>query len=105
MTLTYILPTVPNRNQWKLCLFLHVVSYMPIRLYMPFRMSTYVTFVVYKVLRAYIDGCSALGVVYEVSLDVVLVTHVGCAGDVGIAIWRARLFGSPFRVGVWSEQT
>ena len=40
-----------------------------------------------------IDGCSAWGVVYEVSLDVVLVTHAGCVGDVGIAIWRARLFG------------
>ena len=30
MTLTYILPTVPNRNEWKLCEFLHVVNYMPI---------------------------------------------------------------------------
>ena len=25
MTLTYILPTVPNRNEWKLCQFLHVL--------------------------------------------------------------------------------
>ena len=30
MTLTYILPTVPNRNEWKLCQFLHVVNCMPI---------------------------------------------------------------------------
>ena len=30
MTLTYILPTVPNRNEWKLCAFLHVVNYMSI---------------------------------------------------------------------------
>ena len=34
-----------------------------------------------------------LGVVYEVSLEVVLVTHAGCTGVVGIAIWRVRLFG------------
>ena len=51
-----------------------------------------------------IDGCSAWGVVYEVSLEVVLVTHAGCVGDVGIAIWRARLSAGQFRVGVWSEQ-
>ena len=30
ITLTYILPPVPNRNEWKLCQFLHVVYYMPI---------------------------------------------------------------------------
>ena len=30
MTLTYILPSVPNRNAWKLCQFIHVVNYMPI---------------------------------------------------------------------------
>ena len=30
ITLTYILPTVPNRNEWQLCQFLHVVNYMPI---------------------------------------------------------------------------
>ena len=30
MTLIYILPTVPNHNEWKLCQFLHVVYYMPI---------------------------------------------------------------------------
>ena len=41
-----------------------------------------------------IDGYSALGVVYEVSLEVVLTTHAWWAGDVGIAIWRARLFGA-----------
>ena len=34
-----------------------------------------VTFVVYRFLRAYIDGYSALGVVYEVSLEVVMTTH------------------------------
>ena len=28
--LDYILPTVPNRNEWKLYQFLHVVNYMPI---------------------------------------------------------------------------
>ena len=33
------------------------------------------TFVVYRFWRAYIDGCSALGVVYEVSLEVVMTTH------------------------------
>ena len=54
--------------------------------------STTVTFGGYR-FGGHIDACSALGVVYEVSLDVVLVTHAGCAGDVGIAIWRARLFG------------
>ena len=67
-------------------------------------MSDSVTFGGYR-FGGHIDGCSALGVVYEVSLDVVLVTHAGCAGGVGIAIWRARLLGSQFRVGVWSEQT
>ena len=36
---------------------------------------TFVTFVVYRFWRAYIDGCSALGVVYEVSLEVVMTTH------------------------------
>ena len=41
-----------------------------------------------------IDGYSALGVVYEVSLEVVLTTHAWCAGDAGIAIWRARLFAA-----------
>ena len=57
--------------------------------------TTFCTFVTFGGYRfgGHIDGCSALGVVYEVSLDVVLVTHAGCAGDVGIAIWRARLFG------------
>ena len=30
------------------------------------------TFGVYRFWRAYIDGCSALGVVYEVSLEVVM---------------------------------
>ena len=34
-----------------------------------------VTFVVYRFWRAYIDGYSALGVVYEVSLEVVMTTH------------------------------
>ena len=34
-----------------------------------------VTFVVYRFWRAYIDGYSALGVVYEVSLEVVMATH------------------------------
>ena len=54
-----------------------------------------VTFGVYKVWRVYfIDGYSALGVVYEVSLEVVLTTHAWCAGDAGIAIWRARLFAA-----------
>ena len=46
-----------------------------------------------------IDGCSALGVVYEVSLEVVMTTHAWCAGDAGIAIWRARLFAAHLRVG------
>ena len=41
-----------------------------------------------------IDGYSALGVVYEVSLEVVMTMHAGCAGDAGIAIWRARLFAA-----------
>ena len=35
----------------------------------------YVTFGVYRFWRAYIDGYSALGVVYEVSLEVVMTTH------------------------------
>ena len=51
------------------------------------------TFVVYRFWRAYIDGYSALCVVYEVSLEVVMTTRARCAGDAGIAIWRARLFG------------
>ena len=34
-----------------------------------------VTFVVNRFWRAYIDGCSVLGVVYEVSLEVVMPTH------------------------------
>ena len=34
-----------------------------------------VTFGVYRFWRAYIDGYSALGVVYEVSLEVVMTTH------------------------------
>ena len=46
-----------------------------------------------------IDGYSALGVVYDVSLVVVLTTHAWCAGDAGIAIWRARLFEAHLRVG------
>ena len=41
-----------------------------------------------------IDGYSALGVVYEVSLEVVMTMHAGRAGDDGIAIWRARLFAA-----------
>ena len=41
-----------------------------------------------------IDGYSALGVVYEVSLEVVMTMHAGRAGDAGIAIWRARLFAA-----------
>ena len=52
-----------------------------------------------------IDGYSALGVVYEVSLEVVLTTHAWCAGDAGIAIWRARLFAAQLRMGAWSRQT
>ena len=55
--------------------------------------------------RAYIDGCSALGVVYEVSLEVVMTTHAWCEGDAGIAIWRARLFGAHLRVGAWTSNT
>ena len=51
-----------------------------------------VTFGVYIGFGGLIDGCSALGVVYDVSLEVVLTTHAWCAGDAGIAIWRARLF-------------
>ena len=35
----------------------------------------FVTFGVYRFWRAYIDGYSALGVVYEVSLEVVMMTH------------------------------
>ena len=46
-----------------------------------------------------IDGCSALGVVYEMSLEVVMTTHAWCAGDAGIAIWRARFFAAHLRVG------
>ena len=46
-----------------------------------------------------IDGYSALSVVYDVSLVVVLTTHAWCAGDAGIAIWRARLFAAHLRVG------
>ena len=38
-----------------------------------------------------IDGYSALCVVYEVPLEVVMTTRAWCAGDAGIAIWRARL--------------
>ena len=38
-------------------------------------MLTCVTFGVYRFWRAYIDGYSALGVVYEVSLEVVMTTH------------------------------
>ena len=37
--------------------------------------DTCVTFGVYRFWRAYIDGYSALGVVYEVSLEVVKTTH------------------------------
>ena len=37
--------------------------------------SAYVTFGVYRFWRDYIDGYSALGVVYEVSLEVVMTTH------------------------------
>ena len=37
--------------------------------------TTGVTFVVYRFRRAYIDGYSALGVVYEVSLEVVMTTR------------------------------
>ena len=33
------------------------------------------TFGVYRFWRAFIDGYSALGVVYEVSLEVVMTTH------------------------------
>ena len=69
------------------------------------RSGRFVTFGVYRFWRAYIDGYSALGVVYEVSLEVVMTTHAWCAGDAGIAIWRARLFGAHFTVGVWSRQT
>ena len=36
---------------------------------------TCVTFVVYRFWRAYIDGYSALCVVYEVSLEVVMTMH------------------------------
>ena len=39
------------------------------------RVSSYVTFGVYRFWRAYIDGYSALGVVYKVSLEVVMTTH------------------------------
>ena len=46
-----------------------------------------------------IDGYSALGVVYEVSLEVVMTMHAGWAADAGIAIWRARLFATDLRVG------
>ena len=47
-----------------------------------------------------IDGYSALGVVYEVSLEVVMTTHAGWAGGAGIAIWRARLFAGHLRAGI-----
>ena len=36
--------------------------------------------------RAFIDGCSALGVVYQVSLGVVMTTRAWGAGDAGVAI-------------------
>ena len=57
------------------------------------------TFGVYIGFGGLIDGYSALGVVYEVSLEVVLTTHAWCVGDAGIAIWRARLFAEHLRVG------
>ena len=60
---------------------------------------TCVTFGVYIGFGGLIDGCSALGVAYEVSLEVVMTTHAWCAGDAGIAIWRARLFAAHLRVG------
>ena len=64
-----------------------------------FFFSEFVTFGVYIGFGGLIDGYSALGVVYEVSLEVVLTTHAWCAGDAGIAIWRARLFAAHLRVG------
>ena len=64
-----------------------------------------VTFVAYRFWRAYIDGYSALGVVYEVSLEVVMTARAWCAGDAGIAIWRARLSAGQFRVGSWMSNT
>ena len=57
-----------------------------------------VTFGVYIGFGGLIDGYSALGVVYEVAFEVVMTTHAGCAGDAGIAIWRARLFAAHLRV-------
>ena len=55
------------------------------------------TFGVYIGFGGLIDGCSALGVVYEVSLEVVMTMQAWCAG--GIAIWRVRLFAAHLRVG------
>ena len=52
-----------------------------------------------------IDGCSALGVVYNVSLVVVMTIRAGWSGSAGIAIWRARLFAAHLRVGAWSSHT
>ena len=67
--------------------------------------DTSVTFVVYRFWRAYIDDYSALGVVYEVSLEVVMTTCAWCAGEAGIAIWRAHLFAAQLDMGAWSRQT
>ena len=39
------------------------------------KVRTHVTFGVYRFWRGYIDGCSALCVVYEVSLEVVMTTR------------------------------
>ena len=52
-----------------------------------------------------IDGCSALGVVYNVSLGVVMTIRAGWAGGAGVAIWRARRFAAHLRAGFWSRQT
>ena len=68
-------------------------------------MTHNVTFGVYIGFGGLIDGYSALGVVYKVSLEVVMMTHAWCAGDAGIAIWRARLFAAHLRVGAWTSKT
>ena len=59
----------------------------------------YVWHLVYIGFGGLIDGYSALCVVYEVSLEVVMTTRAWCAGDAGIAIWRARLFGAQLDSG------
>ena len=66
--------------------------YIYIYIYTPGRcFDLHVWHLVYVGFGGLIDGYSALCVVYEVSLEVVMTTRAWCAGDASIAIWRARL--------------